>query len=259
MPAVADASAARSAVSPLTPTSVEVNGETALRAALASATAGTEILVGAGTYPGTYSFKNAGTGNSTTGVVNRPIYIRAKDPSIDATVSAGVNFTGTITLDKAWTGVIGRGIRVSSVVVKALGARVSRVVWKGSANINFQNGAKFARCDRNWVVGFTGPWAEGSMTPGHNMLGIRIYMNHIDDHTVSSSNESVISILTDMWGDSHLSTDGNRFNNCLQQKTNQRELQTIKVGYAYWRNNTILATDAAVTFRETVNLSLIHI
>ena len=237
-----------------TPNSIDVSTESALRTALSNATAGTRIRVAAGTYTGSYSFSNAGTGSSTTGVPNQPIYIVAQDTSIDATASNGVYFNGTVTLDKAWTGVIGRGIRMNVVVMKALGVRVSRCAWRGSTiHVDFQNGSKFARLDRNWASGFTGPWIEGSMTPGHNMYGIRLYMNHIDDHTVSASNESVISILTDMWGDSHLTMDGNRFNNCMQQKTNQQELQTIKIGHAFWRNNTVVNSTCAITFRETVD------
>jgi hypothetical protein len=97
------------------------------------------------------------------------------------------------------------------------------------------------------------------MNPGHDAYGVRIYKNYITNHSQGGgNNESVFSILTDVWGDSHLTIDGNLLDDVLNGIDNQQELHTIKVGSCFWRYNTVINSPrATITMRETCDSEII--
>ena len=215
---------------------------------------GDHIACAPGTYAGTFTM-------SVSGTQTNPIFIkRASD-------TGTVTFSGRINLRGAWCGLhrlrfTGDALKVD---ISGRGGRVTRCLFDtiGYDGIVYLTGSSHPdiRIDHNEFRDIVGSAVRSEIDSSLDHQNMRIDHNYFNGHTVTSSNESVLLVLTDAFRDAFLVYEGNLFVGCLKDPSNlidEKEMISVKTGSARVRNNTVLDCDAGfISLRET-NRSIVE-
>ena len=215
---------------------------------------GDHIACAPGTYAGTFTM-------SVSGTQTNPIFIkRASD-------TGTVTFSGRINLRGAWCGLhrlrfTGDALKVD---ISGRGGRVTRCLFDtiGYDGIVYLTGSSHpdVRIDHNEFRDIVGSAVRSEIDSSLDHQNMRIDHNYFNGHSVTSSNESVLLVLTDAFRDAFLVYEGNLFVGCLKDPSNlidEKEMISVKTGSARVRNNTVLDCDAGfISLRET-NRSIVE-